>query len=275
MSESPFIASTFGRAADPARVGGLSDLRQIDLNMYYIIKEKVLPLNGYVGRFSETVTAGTQETDPVTGLQVTPYKATNNDWVYFNPDVTNPALTGLLTAPILSVSGAVAWTDYLQGIVYYSGVTVNSIDITYDYYTVYVQDGYPDYFDDIKDWSDIRVPLVTVEYLRRRNKPFEIGGRFEQDRIFNIDVIANSDAQRDDIADVIEDSLRYSYNNTIDYSAGFPIYFNGDKNPSFSRSGVWKQIRFENVDSRVLRDPYGIDKLRHRTIINLDVKTYD
>lgn len=275
MSDSPFIASTFGRPIDPARVGGLSDLRQIDLNMYYIIKERILPLNGYVGRNTEIIQAGTQETDPVTGNTVTPYRATTNDWVYFNPNSSDPALTGLLTAPVLSTSGSLAWTDYLQGIVYYSGVTVNPITVTYDYYTVYVQDGYPDYFDDIKNWGDIRVPLVTIEYIRRKNRPFEIGGRFQQDRAFMIDVIGNSDAQRDDIADVIEDSLRYTYANTVNYASGFPIDFNGDKNPSFNRGYVWKDLRFQSVDSKVMRNPYERDKLRHRTMINLDITTYD
>ncbi len=275
MSDSPFIASTFGRPTDPARVGGLSDLRQIDLNLYYIIKERILPLNGYVGRLTETVSPGTQEVDQDTGFSVTPYRLKYNDLVYFNPDITNPALTGLLTAPVISPSGALAWTDYQQGILYYSGVQIAPITATYDYYTVYVQDGYPDWFEDIKNIGDIRTPLVTVEYKRRRNKPFAIGGAFEQDRIFMIDIIGNSDVQRDDIADVLEDSLRYSYPYTVNYSSGFPIYFNGDKNPSFDRSYVWKDLRFENVDSAVVRNQFEIDKLRHRTVINLDVKTYD
>lgn len=277
MSESPYSALVWGRPVNPSTVGGLSDARQIDLNLYYIIKEKILPLEGYVGRFTETISAGSPETDQDTGLTVTPYVAQERDWVYYNPDPSNPSLSGVWTVPTISVSGDIAWMDYLNGTVYYSGVKTNTIDIDYWAYSVKVFDGYPDWFEDPKRVSDIKIPMVTIDLNRRSNAPHQIGGGFSQTRHFLIDILAMSDVQRDDIAEAIEDALRYTQTETIDYTFGFPTLFNGDRNTSFDRGpgSRWKNIRFEDTDSKVIRNPFEIDKFRHRTAITLSVLTYD
>lgn len=277
MAESAFSNLVFGRPLNASVIGGMSDLRLIDLNLIYTIKEKILPLNGYVSRFTETVQPGSQTIDPETGLTVTPYKASFYDWVYYNPDPSNPSLTGLLTTPILSNSGNLAFIDYQNGTVNYSGVSSTPITMTYDYYTVYVQDGFPDYGEDIKDVDQIRIPMVTVEYTKRENDPFQIGGGFTQDRLFMIDILAHSDPQRDDIIDLIEDSLRYDYDQTIDYKYGFPLKFNGDINRSFDRgpASKWKTIRFEHTTSDIVHEPYGEEKFRHHGMITLIIKTWD
>ena len=276
MAESAFSAMTWGRPINPSSVGGISDLRNMDLNLYYIIKEQILPANGYVSRHEETeILPSVQTTDPITGLVVTPYQARYNDWVYYNPDPSNPALTGLLTTPTISTSGDIAFIDYHNGTVYFSGTKVEAIDITYDYYSVFVQDGFPDFGEDIKDWEDIRIPLVSIDFSSRDNTPFAIGGAYEEDRRFIIDILGNSDPQRDDLVDLIETSLRYDYPNTIDYRNGFPLGFNGDKNGSFDRgvANRWSHMRFYDTSSRVIRDYDAEDKFRHRAIIDLMIQT--
>ncbi len=275
MSESAFSNLVFGRPVIPSTIGGLSDLRLIDLNLIYIIKEKILPVNGYVSRVTETVSPGSQTTDPITGLQVTPYQSQFYDWVYYNPDPSNPALTGLLVVPTLSTSGSLAYIDYPNGTVYYSGTTQSPIVMTYDYYSVAVQDGYPDWGEDIKDGDETRIPLISVDFSSRTNKPFAIGGAFEEDRSFIIDILAASDSQRDDILDILETSLRYDYPYTLNYKFGFPIGFNGDRNLTFDRgpANYWKHIRFKNTSSRIIRVPMAADKYRHRAIITLTVET--
>ncbi len=237
----------------------------------------MLPVEGYVSRNTEVISPGAQEEDPETGLTVTPYKSTYYDWVYYNPDPSNPALSGLLTTPNLSTSGSLAYVDYPNGTVYYSGTQTSQVTMTYDYYSVYVQDGFPDFGEEIRDWSEMRLPLVSIDYSTRRNEPFQIGGGFSQDRNFIIDVIANNDPQRDDLSDAIENALRYNYANTIDYSYGFPLKFNGDKNLTFDRGPAsrWQSMRFENVSSRVIRDMTSEDKMRHHSIISLIVKSWD
>ncbi len=253
----------------------MEDLRLIDLNLIYAIKEKFLPLHGYTSKITETLGPGTQEVDPVTGLPVTPYQGTQYDWVYYNPDPSNPTLTGLITIPILSTSGNLAYVDYPNGKVYYSGVQSSNITVTYDYYSVYVQDGYPDWGDDIKNWPDIRIPLVSVDFSKRMNTPFYIGGTYQEDRIFVVDILGNSDAQRDDISDMIENQLKFNYKETINYSYGFPLKFNGDINPTFDRGPAtrWKEIRFQGTNSHVVRNPMEEDKFRHRSIINSTIRT--
>lgn len=275
MAESAFSAMVWGRPVDPSTVGGISDLRNIDLNLFYLIKEKILPVNGYVGRYTETVQPATQEVDPITGNVVTPFYGTYNDWVYYNPDPSNPALTGLLTTATISSSGDYAYTNYPGGAVYFSGTKTDAITMTYDYYTVYVQDGFPDWGDDPKDWDEIRIPLVSVEHRSRTNQPFAIGGRYEEDRMFAIDVLGNADPQRDDLADLIETSLRYDYPMSQDYKLGFPIDFRGDVNSSFDRGSAsrWLHLRFEDTDSRVMHNYGAPDKLRHHAYINLKVRT--
>lgn len=270
MSESAFGNVVFGRPFDITTLG-LSDLRQIDLNLIYAIKEKILPLNGYVSRNTETITPLTQSVDPVTQLTVTPYQSTYFDWCYYNPDPTNPALTGLLIQPLLSQSGNLAYIDRPNGVVYYSGVQTTPITITYDYYSVMVQDGFPDWGEDIKSVDDIRLPIVTVDFSSRQPKPFAIGGTYQESYNFIIDILANSDPQRDDLADLIETSLRYDYALTIDYKQGFPISFNGDINPTFDRGPAarWTPIRFKSTSSQVIRSAQAIDKFRHRSLIKL------
>ena len=277
MSESAFSALVSARPVDPSRIGGMSDLRLIDLNLIYAIKEKILPINGYTSRFTETLAPGQQTLDPETGLTVTPYKATFMDWVYYNPDPSNPALTGLLTVPNISTSGDLAFVDYQNGVINYSGIKSDNINITYDYYTVYVQDGYPDFGEEAKNMNELRIPMVTVEYTKRMNDPFQLGGGYSQDRMFMIDVIGHSDPQRDDILDLLEDSLRYDYNETINYAYGFPLKFNGDVNQLFDRGPAsrWREIRFEHTDSDIIHDMTGEEKFRHRGMITLDIKTWN
>lgn len=272
MSESPFSSLVWGRPINTGSIGGLSDLRQIDLNLIYNIKEKVLPINGYVNRYTETITPGTVETDPITGLPVTPYKSLYYDWVYYNPDPTNPALTGLLVTPTLSQSGNLAYVDYPNGTVYYSGVQSFDLTATYDYYAVYVQDGYPDFNYEITNLEDIRVPLVSVDFFKRINNGFSLGGAVEELRYFVINVTASSDSQRDDLMDILETSLRYDLTNTIDYSNGFPIDIRGEKDSSFNRSNLWKRIRFIDKSSSISRNPKLPDKLRHQGSILLIVQ---
>lgn len=271
MAESAYSALVHGRPAQPSSVGGMSIARLMDLNLIHLIKEKLLPINGYVENYTETKTAGPTAVDPNTGLSVTPYKFTYNDWFYYNPDSSNPGLSGVLEEPTLSVSGSLAYIDFAGGTVYYSGVTTHSLTATYSYYNVYVQDGFPDWGEDLKDFSDMKLPMISVELMSRRNTPFYIGGRYEEDRTFAIDILANSDPQRDDITDIIEDALRYDYTDALDYRNGFPLQYNGDKNRAFDRgaANAWERFRFEDASSRIIRDPDGVDKLRHRSVINV------
>lgn len=270
-----FTNYVFGIPIESGDIGGLSDLRQIDLNLIYAIKEIMLPLNGYVQRFSETVSPLGQEIDPVTGLQVTQYQGTFTDWVYYNPSPTHPSLTGLLTTPTLSSSGSLAYIDYPNGAVFYSGVQSQQITMTYDYYSVYVQDGYPDLGEDPYKLEELRVPLISIDFERRKNKPFAIGGAFEEDRVFLINIVAASDSQRDDLMEMIDSSLRYDYPITLNYKNGFPINFNGDKNNNFDRTSAnrWRHIRFKDNYSRVLRVPTEQDKLRHHSVTFLTIET--
>lgn len=275
MAESVFSQLVFGRPIDISNIGGISASRNIDLNLFYTIKEKILPINGYVSRNTETVSPLTQSIDPVTDLVVTPYQSKYYDWVYYNPDPSNPSLTGLLTTPNLSTSGALAYIDYVNGTVYYSGVQTQDITMTYDYYSVYVQDGFPDWGEDVNTIKNLRVPCVTVDLSTRMPSPFALGGTFQDSRNFIIDILANNDPQRDDLTELIQTSLRYDYTNTIDYRQGFPIGFNGDKNLNFDRGPAsrFNTIRFNDTSSRVIRDPGAPDKFRHHSLIMLTCKT--
>ena len=236
-----------------------------------------MPKNGYVSRFTETLSPSTETTDSDTTLTVTPYKGTFYDWVYYNPDASNPALTGLLVVPTISSSGNLAYIDYPNGTIYYSGTKSDTVTVTYDYYTVYVQDGYPDFGDDLRFLNDIRIPLVSVDFQNGRNVPFAIGGSIQEDRMFMIDVLGGSDAMVKDIADTIEQNLRYDFTNTIDYSYGFPLLFNGDRNLNFDRglATQWKALRFENTTMRAIRQPDTLpEKLRHRAQVIVDLRLH-
>jgi len=273
MAESVYSNLVWGRPVPVATLASMSELRIVDLNLIYILKEKILPINGYTSRYSETVQPGTPMIDPDTGFQVTPYTLKHQDLVYYNPDPANPALTGLLVVPTISNSGNLAKIDYPEGVIYYSGIASAAINVTYDTYTVFVQDGYPEIYETDYDFAKLPVPLVSVDFLKRNNDPFQIGGGYYENRTFIINVLANSDPQRDDILDVIETSLRYTITNTINYNYGFPILYDGTPNPLFDRGAAtrWQPIRFNKVSSRVMRDPQETEKLRHQAVLVLDI----
>jgi hypothetical protein len=272
VANSAYSSLVWGRPINPDDIGGLTDLRIISLNLVSLIKEVILPLNGYVSRYTETISPLQTTTDPVTGLPVTQYKLNYNDLVYYNPDASNPALTGLITRPILSQSGNLAYIDYPNGSIYYSGVQGNNISTTYDYYSVYVQAGWPDWGFDLKSLEDIRTPLISVDYAQKQNKSFAIGGTYRDFRTFVINITAGSDALRDDLVEILEDSLRIPIFKTINYKLGFPIDFNGDLNPSFNRNNLWGTLKqLTRIKSKVYRDPRLPDKLRHQANLNMTI----
>lgn len=275
MAESAFSSLVWGRPYAYPTFARMSDLRLIDLNLIYTIKEKILPVNGYVSSYTETVSPSSPILDPDTGEQVTPYQLTYKDLFYYNPDPSNPSLSGLSTVPTLSTTTGLFKIDYPNGVVYFSGFETAPITATYDYYTVYVQDGFPEQYEDLYDLEHMPSPMVSVDFVKRENTPFALGGKYSEDRIFVINVLANSDPQRDDLMDILETSLRYTYTQTIDYNNGFPILYNGTLNSGFDRgpANKWCPIRFSTVNSRVIRDPSLPDKLRHQGLLVLDIET--
>ena len=277
MAESAYSSLVWSIPIDFNKVGGISSLRNIDINVILTIKEKILPLNGYISRNTEVLSPSAQEVDPDTGLTVTPFKSTNADWVYYNPDPSSPILSGMLIQPILSVNPGLAYIDRTNGAVYFSGIQTDPVTVTYDYYTVYVQDGYPDWGEDIRNLEDIRLPIVSVDFTSRQNSPFAIGGEYQEDRNFFINVIANSDPERDDLMDIIETSLRYENIDARDYNFGFPIKLNGDINPDFDRGPATRLpdgFDFWHAESRVIRGVNTPEKLRHQGLVMLMVRTY-
>lgn len=272
MSESVFNAFNFGRPIPTGSIGGLSDLRLIDLNLFYVIKEIILPINGYTNTITETIGPSPNTVDQETGLPLTPYISKFYDWCYYNPDITNPSLTGLLTVPTLSQSGSLAYIDYPNGTVYYSGIQNNNITATYSYYSVFVQQGYPDFFDTIGNGlTQVRFPAISIDFLKRKNIPNALGGTFQKLRTFIINIAGTSDPQRDNLLDIVSDSLKYDYSKTIDYSQGFPINYNGSINYSFNRNANWERIRFLNVTSQTLKEARNFEQERYRHQANVYV----
>ena len=266
--ESAYSDLVWGRPANPNVIGGISDLKNLTYNILYLLKEQILPENGYTSRSTETIVPQGITTDPDTGLIVTPYKTSYNDLVYYNPFPASPSLTGLITYPILSQSGNLAWIDYTNGYLYYSGIQTNSITTTYDYYSVLVQHGFPELGEEGTSLENLRVPLISIDFLERKDRHFQIGGHYIERREFVINVTAANDSQKEDLIDIIDNSLTYPYNDTIDYKYGFPVDFKGRPNSLFDRGpgSRWYKIQFLSQESKseVIRDPRLPDKLRHQ-----------
>lgn len=273
--ESAFSSLVWGRPYAYPTFARMSDLRLIDLNLIYTIKEKILPVNGYVSRITETISPAGPIADPDTGQTVTPYTFAHRDLVYYNPDASNPSLSGLLTAPILSIASGLAKVDYVNGVAYYSGILPDQLTTTYDYYTVYVQDGFPEQYEDLYSLENMPAPMVSIDFIKRDNINLALGGRYKEDRIFVINILANSDPQRDDLADILETSLRYTLRDTIDYNLGFPILYDGTPNVAFDRgpASKWIALRLKTANSRVVRDPSLPEKLRHQAVLTLLIET--
>jgi hypothetical protein len=122
---------------------------------------------------------------------------------------------------------------------------------------VYLIDGYPE------EPSTVKAPTVVIELLYTREDPFQLGpGKAVRSR-FNIEVFARTDAERDDLGDLVRSFLNQR----------MPIY---DYNLVFTNNQyqIVTYADFENIMMRTARYDLDAEWAKHVAVIQTDVVYY-
>jgi hypothetical protein len=112
-----------------------------------------------------------------------------------------------------------------------------------------IVDGYP--YNDIEDDS-LTIPTVSVEAILTSEEGGELGASWQR-RTWSLDVFANTDVQRDEIASRIYDALDVSIP-IRDYSSGYR------KETGLSLVGTeLRIIEYVNPESRTIRPAHSFN----------------
>ena len=97
---------------------------------------------------------------------------------------------------------------FLQEIMESNGFTNGSYDVIIKYPT---------------DVTKINIfPTLVVGKSSQKRFPFEIGGASRKQMVITIDVFTNSQNQREDIANILDDNLTEKYISIYNFNSGFP-----------------------------------------------------
>lgn len=141
--------------------------------------------------------------------------------------------------------------SYIDGFTILSGYSVSYVTSG-----IYVVDGYPN------DYTNVKLPSVAIEHERSSDEGFQLGQGKTNIRRFGIDIYARSDAQRDDLGEIIRN--HFDRDMTIyDYNI---VYENGTYTPvgyaSFSKV-VMFPFRDSTVKQLLHCMKIGLDTIVH------------
>lgn len=104
---------------------------------------------------------------------------------------------------------------YIETKLVNNGYTILSgYNKTYVASGIYLNDGYP------TDFKDIKTPTVVLEHTFTRPEGFQLGVGRQDSRQFVVDVWARSDGERDDLGELVRNFFNssmtiYNYNNVL------------------------------------------------------------
>lgn len=236
----------------------------IDHSLTLYLREEAFPTRQWV------INVSSEELQPYANtidnqVEVGKFQAAFDNWIYYSSGVS-----GVTVPAVISPSTNIEYIDYENGIVSYTGVLPTSVTATYSYGVVNVIDGFPDW----EVLADTRLPVVAVQFETLTRAPFALGGGHFMDRVFNIDIFANSDSERDQVTQVIQDALKYQFPIlTLETEAQQPLDFNGSRNVNYVRdTQVQRYARVTDLDVRNIRVPDQIQKFSHRALVTVRVQ---
>ncbi len=233
----------------------------IDHSLTLFLREDAFPTRQWVGSITnETLLPLEQNGKPVAGKFI----ASSNNWTYYTSGVS-----GVTVPAVVSPVVGVRYVDYTNGIVAYSGLQVAAPVVSYSYNVVNVIDGYPtwDFFE------TAQLPLVAVDFIGFSRSPQQLGGGYWTNRIFNLEVFGNQEAERDQIVQVLHEALMYRFP-VLDLTQNQPLDDFNNINLTYNRTTQYlRTARVVDFRSRTLRVPDEHEKTRHRAQVTLEIQT--
>lgn len=163
--------------------------------------------------------------------------------------------------------------DYLKGRILYTG-TENLDTIDYYWHYVSVIDAWPH-----KELPQL--PIVSVLHERFDRKGFQLGGGHKRFMDWNIEIFANNKGERDDLLEIIFDSLNNRHCSLYSFTNGYPLMYDGTFNPDFTLTRVpnYSIVDFLNVEASITGLPnWGFlqteDLNKYRAAINFSTEVY-
>lgn len=188
-------------------------------------------------------------------------------WVFFddydvNGDGVMVADTSQEQTSKVVVNGAATYTiNYLNGSILNPDTTPTDVSFYWNYVSV------------IPSWPGTTpppLPFVSMGIDGREKDGFQLGGGVKNMSTVYFYVFATSDAERDDISEVVHDAL---FNRTItikDFSDGGYLNYDGTYNTALSRPlPNFGRLRFLKISHKNIHSPDDIIELnRYRSVIS-------
>lgn len=230
--------------------------RLINLNVFYYLKDCVLPQNGYI--YSETSFTLTQEA--AGSLQ-------------FNSDIPNWFYNDLVSYPVhvydngSLVSSADYTVNFVGGFITFDSAPTGPItaDFSYDVYKFTLS--WPE-----EDLTRDKLPLIVLDLVDYNFSGLQVGGGRIYAYSFAMHVFENSDEEAQDVVDAILNKFTH-YLPVIDFNQGTPLNNDGTLNSFYSSTGQYlgqAEILIESMSSVRLTDP--VDREEHRFAIYFSVQ---
>lgn len=242
----------------------------IDQSLVLYLREVAFPTRGWT--FNVTNELLQPYTNPETNqMEYGHFSAQYKNWTYYSSGVS-----GVTVPATFSPSTGVEYINYVDGFVSYSGTvpTANQPPLaTYSVNSVSVIDGYPE-FDNFESYQ---LPIVAVDFEGLTREPLQIGGGYFMHRQYALEIFARDDSERDQMVQVLTDSLKYNFPVLNFEVTGYPLLFNGDRNTSYTRStasqsGVINFARVTELTVKTIRVPDAIERMRHRSQVMINVR---
>lgn len=250
----------------------LQELNQaIDSSLILFLQEDAFPTRGWVINVSSELLQSYQNLE--TGdYEYGKFQARYNNWVYYSSGVS-----GVTVPATTSITASREYIDYKNGLVSFSGtIPTTPPTATYSYHVVSVIDGFPD----VDNADQYRLPLVAVDFVGMGRRPLALGGGYFVDRQYDLHVFANDDAERDQVIQVLQDSLAYQFPIMNFEATQYPLDYNGDINSSYTRnqqstSGVRTTARVTDWSYRTIRVPDSVEKFSHRGLVTISTEVVE
>jgi hypothetical protein len=227
-------------------------------SLFYFIKDTVFPSYGFVQAVLN---------EPLSSEPGAPkiYFAENPRWTYV--DETSYPITIKDNGSTVSSSNYTIL--YLQGQVQFADSYTIQGEIRADYYydIVDIIEGFPESLE--ADQTDL--PVVAIDVSGRTLGPLSLGqGKFIND-MFDIDIFARNNKERDKIADAIEESFDIPLP-IIDFSTALPLNDDGSKNTSYDADTQLKsRYPFANTGVIPIHMPEEPSRRRYRKRVSTTI----
>jgi hypothetical protein len=192
-------------------------------------------------------------------------------WVFFDDYTTSDGTVVVDTSKEqttkVTVTGATHYTvDYTNGRIYDPNTVPTSV--TYSWYYLSVLDAWPGI-------NPPPLPVVSIDVDTTNKSGFQLGGGKKNTRIANLYIFATNKAERDDITDILQDSLFNRQITVKDYSKGDYLNYNGMFNTGFNPDILEGSIQILSAEARNINAWVDWSELnRYRSTIKLTFETY-